>query len=917
MKDWPSYYRYWGKARTKLEIDYCTSDDVDADIAEKHALSVEELHRRVRKHGWQKIADGDKYSTYHLLPYHCLDVAAVAHVWWQQSKIIHNHFIAVTGQSEAKTYAWVMFFIAMHDLGKFDVRFQLKVKEIAIGLWNEFRNADPTQAHKYWHGDYSSYWVFRDLHPRFHWDDDFGDDERWNTWQQWIFAVAGHHGVIPNYVNGSAPPADRHVIEHDKAARLSFIAELAIIFLKPADLSLNDIPPCCDQDFFAGFCSVCDWLGSSQMNADGVERFDYENRYFTLKEYFISRIPIAEQILLESGLYQPPGKTGGMAKLFPKYIPRLVQTLVDKLPVRSGLTIIEAPTGSGKTEAALAYASHLLATGMVESIIFALPTQATANAMFDRLLEVTEIIYSTSNLLLAHGKARFYDKFIDLKKAVGKRSPQDAKHEMEATIQCSQWLAQSRKRVFLGQVGVCTVDQVLISVLPVKHKFVRSFGLGKSVLIIDEVHAYDSYMYGLLQGVLKKQCQMNGAAILLSATLPSKLKDSLVEAWGEEDIIAERTAPYPLITHVSNSSLDLYCLPDSEQQELESFGRQVSISIIEQALMRFDDNSLKQVIIAAFTGANVVLICNLVADAQATARRLIELGATSIELFHSRYRFKDRQGKEKGVICAYGPGEKHRHGGILVATQVVEQSLDIDFDWMLTQLCPIDALFQRLGRLHRHDRKRPNGFEKPLCTVIIPLNHDYELHKLIYGNKDAPNSRVLWRTEQLLCQHTILKFPGDYRPMIEEVYKEKPWDNEPEKINEEYMRFELGQEATKSVAWQLMQSKPNFEDSDSKAALLTRDGEMNLNVIPVVGSRRRQTLLDGKPLAEIEEWELAEELSINSIPVPASWKRILPAEKEGIIWLAMEQTGTGIWQAESNRTTFKYTFTNGLERKDK
>lgn len=863
---------------------------------------------------WGKAEkDGERY---HLLPYHCLDVAAVAHVWWQQSNIIRERFEATTALPQAKAYAWVLFFVTLHDLGKFDVRFQIKA-DIAYMLWSEFSNADRSQSNKYWHGDYSSYWVFYDLSSIFKWNDWLGDEEKWEAWQPWIYAVAGHHGVIQSSIYGNGPGADNHVIKHDKEARQSFICAMENIFLKPAGLSLDNDPPSCDQDFLAGFCSISDWLGSSQMNAQGEGRFTYENQRMSLHDYFSSRIPIAKQILKESGLYKSTSSNGGMKEIFPEYIPQLVQILVDELPIKPGLTIIEAPTGSGKTEAALAYASLLLAKRIAESIIFALPTQATANAMFDRLIEVTGKIFADSNLLLAHGKAQFNTRFINLQDVASKRSVQDIEYETEASMQCSQWLSQSRKRVFLGQIGVCTIDQVLISVLPVKHKFVRSFGLGKSVLIVDEVHAYDSYMYGLLDGVLGKQQQMKGSAILLSATLPQHQKESLISAWGGHVEKREPNEIYPLITHISQQALPkLFKLPEKERKKLDTSERQVYLDVVEHAALQFDDELLERVIQAANSEANVVIICNLVADAQSTAQRLIMMGATDIDLFHSRFRFRDRQRKEQAVLADYGKGQSHKQGGILVATQVVEQSLDLDFDWMLTQLCPIDLLFQRLGRLHRHDRIRPAGFESAQCTVIVTTNQDYALHKLIYGNKDAPNSRVLWRTEQILKQKSVLHFPSAYRPMIEKAYQETAWEDEPELIQEEYERFEQCQTATKATAWHLMLSSPNFEDSDSKAALLTRDGEMNLNVIPVMSIGKQRTLLDGRIISQIEEWQLAEELSMNTIPVPASWRRVLPAEEEGLIWLTMEQQLEGVWQAVQNKTKFTYTIENGLERKE-
>jgi CRISPR-associated endonuclease/helicase Cas3 len=858
---------------------------------------------------WGKAGKED--GSYHLLPYHCLDVAAVAAEWWSQSSVIRQQCMYITTLSEQQTKAWLLFFITLHDLGKFDVRFQLKSSQTALNLWSGFALADESQCTTYYHGNYSLYWLFHDLDPRFQWDDEWGDAELWDAWESWIAAVAGHHGRIPQ-LDGTPPNCAPATLEHDRNARLAFVDAIAALFLTPVGLSLEDMPPAIDQGFLAGFCAVSDWLGSMESNAAGELRFSYVEQSLDLSEYFATRRSIAKQILKESGLIQSAVSAGGMTTLFPRYKPRQVQTLVDRMPLQSGLTIIEAPTGSGKTEAALAYASRLLAEGVAEGIIFALPTQATANAMFDRLLQVTTTLYHDGNLLLAHGKAKFNEQFMNLKAIAYKRNLQDLTYETEASVQCSQWLSQSRKRVFLGQVGVCTIDQVLISVLPVKHNFVRSFGLAKSILIVDEVHAYDSYMYGLLESVLKKQKQVFGSAILLSATLPHYQKNNLIAAWGGRLKENEQGEAYPLVTHMAQA-MSSFELPNDEQRMLQQSAKSVYIDSVSSPDMQFSDATLDRVLDAANMGANVVLICNLVADAQHTAVRLRERGSTVVDLFHSRYRFCDRRDKETSVLQAYGKGEQRKSGGILVATQVVEQSLDLDFDWMLTQLCPMDLLFQRLGRLHRHDRVRPQGFEEPRCSVIVPINHDYDLHKLIYGNKDAPNARVLWRTETLLQQHPVLTFPDVYRPLIELVYQEDAWIDEPEQVQQEYDRFVACEQATRYTSLRLANSQTHFDDSDAKTATLTRDGEMSLNVLPVIDTGKEKTFLDGQCIAALDEWLLAEALSMNTIPVPASWQRKgLPAMEEGIVWLPMEKDHEGSWKSTTGKTLLVYSLTEGL-----
>ena len=367
--------------------------------------------------------------------------------------------------------------------------------------------------------------------------------------------------------------------------------------------------------------------------------------------------------------------------------------------------MIEASTGSGKTETALAYAWK--AWGLADSIVFALPTQATANAMSKRLEKAAPLLFANqTNVVLAHGRAKYQQNFIDLKQAC---RPHTAQSHEEAWVQCGNWLAQSRKRVFLGQIGVCTVDQVLVSVLPVKHKFVRGFGIGRSVLIIDEVHAYDSYMHGLLDAVLEQQRLAGGSAILLSATLPFLQKVQLAKAWGCE--LATPNKDNPLITHCSlgqNAMFDLVALPE-QRPELTS----VHLELIKTPHLLPDDDFIQRLLNAVLQGAQVCLVFNLVAVAQQIYQQVLirieqdeRFTEDQLLLFHSRFTFADRQQKEQAVLNLFGakpePENARNKGHLLIATQVVEQSLDLDFDWLITQLCPLDLLFQRMGRLHRH-----------------------------------------------------------------------------------------------------------------------------------------------------------------------------------------------------------------------
>jgi CRISPR-associated endonuclease/helicase Cas3 len=848
-----------------------------------------------------------KYSRepkWHPLVYHCLDVTTVAAAWWDTSSVIRRISLAALDWPEQQTNqlrAWVLFFIALHDLGKFDARFQLKALEALRVAWPKLSmdDVDESVARNFDHGSAGYACAMREIGG---WAGESMADHR-DGWRPWVAAVTGHHGDIPSGTVNGGEYAEPHVMEHDRMARHSFVSELAGLFLAPEGLGLQDLPPACSssaQAWLAGFCAVCDWIGSN------TDAFPYRHLKpdTTHAAYFEARLGDikSEGWLHHFGLLAQVGDYGGVNELLNQKAgesPRGVQVLMDDLPQAPGLTLIEAPTGSGKTEAALAYAWRLLAAGVADSIVFALPTQATANAMLARAEAFAVRVFGMANVVLAHGKSKLNPEFERLVAAGQRRTAQGKE---EAAIQCASWLASSRKRVFLGQVGVCTVDQTLLSVLPVRHKFVRGFGLNKSVLIVDEVHAYDAYMHGLLAEVLRRQKATGGSAILLSATLPVAVRSKLFEAWASS---GAADAPYPALWHATQGAAACLTVPDDQRPTR----REVEIECVKLPDAFPDDSLLNRIVSAADSGALVAVVVNLVDDAQRFARLLRGRTALPVDVFHARYRFIDRQQKEQAVLAHYGRKAARNGGRILVATQVVEQSLDLDFDWMLTQICPVDLLFQRLGRLHRHVRdNRPTGFESPRCTVLSVEGENYGLHELIYGN-----ARVLWRTEQLLSGATRIVFPEAYRGWIEQVYQRDDWADEPEKIALDYDKFSVMQRAREKDAHQLTtMTVSNFRDEDDRITGLTRDSEMSITVLPFQPDGR---LLDGQVVGGHDERALAESLNLNAVPVPASWKKRLAScrrDEDGRVLLEMTADGDGNWVGMEEK--FRYSEDFGLIR---
>ncbi|MDC7227591.1 MAG: CRISPR-associated helicase/endonuclease Cas3 [Spirochaetales bacterium] len=891
MKD-NSIYKYWGKAR--------------------------------------KLDDGS--YDYHLLVYHCLDVAAVGKVWLEYSPFLQRAFHTDENYTKEESIAWILFFVALHDIGKTDLRFQLKVPESIDDFGNRsFLGSGLSlfDCKNYNHGPGGIYWFQKEFESILdikkepdEFDDsyrgifdlfDSQDNKNWSAWKPWIESVCEHHGrklLAENCTDLDYPSSMRKLMKiriHDE--RKKIVHAFEFLFLKPIGLSISDLPPESSK-MLSGFCSICDWLGSNSTD----EHFSFSCEPVALNEYFNSKHEEAEAILHSTGLITKSKQYQGVKKLLKnESSPRQLQTKVEFLPVQQGLTIVEGPTGSGKTELALAYAWRLLGDNWADSIVFALPSQATSNGMLPRLDKLSGSLFEEHpNLVLAHGNARFNNYFSEIKNRTT-----SIQGDQDAAAQCCMWLSQSRKRALLGQIAVCTVDQVLMSVLPVRHGFVRQFCSGRSVLIIDEVHAYDQYMYGLLVEVLKNQRACGGSVILLSATLPGFQKEQLLRAW--DSPVTEVSSDYPLITNVTTAGVRSIVLREDEYP-LDSDMKTVKKQIEFSEKMLPSNELYSRISKAVKEGANVAVICNLVDDAQQIYQSLLSIidDPSKVQLFHSRYTLKDRQKIEEKVVVQFGEDERRIRGMVLVSTQVIEQSLNVDFDWMITQLCPVDLLFQRIGRLHRFNlRNRSVEFSEAVCTVLAPENNfDFGTHELIYQNK-----RVLWRTLQLLIEEEeAIRFPFVYRPWVEDVYQEAPWINESQEVTESNKKFQNEIAFIKNLKSKMItESAMNpLDDNHSNAQIMTRDGEMSISIIPFIKSKIGTVLLSGEILEKINRDDKLETIYMNSVSIPYSWwkwmKAFVNEDKENNLWFRMEIGDSEEWERKLPVSVIKYSKKLGLRK---
>jgi len=613
--------------------------------------------------------------------------------------------------------------------------------------------------------------------------------------ETWAGAVAGHHGEPPQNRerNGMPLTLAHHFRKEEIAAAILYLNELETIFLQRGSIrgyldrflsGEGRAEARRSSWLLAGFVVLCDWLGSG-------DKFPYVEKPMQLTDYWERHaLKQAEEAVRASGVLSArTSHRTGMSSLFPGIaVPSPLQDYASSVKIAHGpqLYLLEDATGSGKTEAALTLAHRLMAEGQADGVFIALPTMATANAMYERLAKAYRRLFEdpdSASLVLSHSARHLSASFLSsIDGNIHRSGSITPSGEETGEAQCAAWLADSRKKAALAHVGVGTLDQTLLGVLPSRHQALRLFGLSRKVLVVDEVHAYDPYMLRLLQGLLRFHSALGGSAILLSATLPISIRENLVKSFlGELGAESRHTKAmaYPLAT-AANAS-EVVEMPLATRSGMD---QEVRIEFV---------HSLEEVIpILARTvgsGRCACWIRNTVADAIDGYRRLQEAGIREgVSLFHARFAMGDRLDREETVCRMFGKGSTaaDRQGRMLVATQVVEQSLDLDFDVMVSDLAPVDLLVQRAGRMHRHLRDEERN---PLIdgsgagdargpSILYLLSPPFEedpsssWYSKVFPRaaKVYPNHGQIWRTAKLLRESGGWRMPRDARELIEGVY---------------------------------------------------------------------------------------------------------------------------------------------------
>lgn len=551
--------------------------------------------------------------------------------------------------------------------------------------------------------------------------------------------VGRHHGASPNSI--AMQDATIYGGHEWQRNRIRLVDELKTCFNCDWPVIQND-----DQaNAISGLVCIADWIGSGEI---------FDKLLFDKCELSNDLI---DRAVDDAGFVGFDVKQNlSFEKIF-SFKSREIQTKLFTVAYQPGIYILEAPMGIGKTEAALYAAYIALIQSNATGIYFALPTQLTSDKIYDRMNSFLKEILTENckfRSLLLHSSAWLRDTKIGEEGMPGK-----------------EWF-NSKKRGLLAPFAVGTVDQALMGVINVKHSFVRTFGLAGKVVILDEVHSYDCYTSTIITKLIQVLQRLGCTVIILSATLTSERRSELLGEKSDE-------MTYPLISVLPKNEKLSYI--HIVQEEL----RNVYISI------RNDVDVLDEVIHKAKYGEQVLWIENTISEAQdrfedvlfRTENLGIECG-----LLHSRFQRIDRSKNEDRWVNIFGKdghAERIKCGRILVGTQVLEQSLDIDADFLVTQICPTDMLLQRIGRLWRHretDSLRPKTARQevwilaPELSDCLANSKKWEKTGIIYF------PYILYRSLEILQGKQQICLPIDIPTMLRATYIER---NEFEELNKQ------------------------------------------------------------------------------------------------------------------------------------
>lgn len=672
---------------------------------------------------WGKSAPDGR----HHLAHHCADVSACFLIWLDTPVIRSRLEAAANRPLSTKDLDRLAVLVFLHDIGKLHPGFQAKAcpdhpslpplrGHVAEGLTALWCGHPTRPAYRVRNGEISTAFHIQAIRQWCH-----GSPE------PLLRATIGHHGR-PFSVDHAATTGWEAVpvIGYDPLDAARALGDLMPRWF-PAAFEPDGEPLPQNPRFLHllnGITMLMDWLGSNRSVFPFQPDLD--------PDYFQSAaLPRARRALAGTGLdtrllFQTLTDVAGFDCVAPGRTPRAAQQAVIDWPLDDPLLFLEAETGAGKTEAALWRFARLFEAGQVDGLYFAVPTRAAARQLHQRVCNAVQALFGANApepILAIPGYLRAGDAsglLVEHRNVIWDDDP--GANQLSEGQLLGRWAAENSKRFLAAPVAVGTVDQAMLAALQVKHAHLRAAALARSLLVIDEAHASDRYMSRILRNLLDAHIGWGGHALLMSATLGASARVQWLNRCRPQlpDLENARAAPYPALSS----------LKKPEPQPISGVGYDKQVRIVTHSGWAGDD-AARLGIHAAAAGARVLIIRNTVTRAVETLKAVVEQGRASLvwqvaggpALHHSRFAAEDRDLLDREVERVLAPRQGAPGSGVIViGTQTLEQSLDIDADVLITDICPIDVLLQRIGRLHRHVGVRPPGFEDPSCHVLTPEN---------------------------------------------------------------------------------------------------------------------------------------------------------------------------------------------------
>ena len=686
---------------------------------------------------WAK-SDRQDHRRIHLLEHHLADVGACFEALLSQPTI-RKRLARTAGLDDLDrvTVARLAVFAALHDIGKVNVGFQAQIwsaEDLPAGKSKPHRTGHTLDLTPILTGDdeRTSKWFFDVLgwEEVLQWDNDAG-----LTACALFVAALSHHG-IPLQLEGARHPNPRiwrpygQLDPRRSAERIGMLVRQWF-----PDAFSSGAPPLPSapafQHMFLGLCTLADWIGSDESHFEFCDepQPDYIQKARTMAKKAISGIglDISDQrhsfseLPAFSSLFGIDGSQNA------------IQRSAIEVPLDEPVVIIESETGSGKTESALWRFAHMYEEGLVDGLYFALPTRAAASQLHRRVEQFVKRMFIGSNTPLC---VLAVPGYLRAGEAKGRHLPDYQvwwEDDPDDATKKRRWAAEHAKRYLAAQIAVGTVDQAMMAALQVRHSHVRAASLARNLLVVDEVHASDPYMRVILEALLEAHVGGGGYALLMSATLGSVAR----RRWLFRPRRESQLPPISLLDAIDTGYPAISFRDPDGEVVLPSGENHQDKTVRIDALPAMHDflSVAERALDAARAGAKVLLIRNTVPYAVQTHRaiegaadptdRELLFSCRGISTLHTgRFAAEDRKMLDEAVEARLGK-ERPRGGLVVVGTQTLEQSLDIDADLLITDLCPMDVLLQRIGRLHRHTREdRPSSYASPTCIVLTPTGDD-------------------------------------------------------------------------------------------------------------------------------------------------------------------------------------------------